>query len=729
VSGWDNGFVAIRAAKPNVLTSMKLSLGLISILLAGGCLAQAPWQPPKTSLPPDFVEATKALLGHGLADPRGGTFSRVKVLTGTALSHGMSPEEGFGWVLPGGTKVVLVDGLKYDVFQNLGPATLADLYPYNWIATIRINQPSIALPALLLVMGEPDQAELVKTPSSPARSGPALYDHLIWTYRMQEAECLQDYEDSKAAKWADGLEEVLQAFQASDVHYRANGLNLDPPEIAELERDIDDAKRRAMESEARIDLVAMEKLPQAERLASLVSALDEVNAISPERDSTDWYREPIIKAICLEKRAAVPALIHAYESDKRLTRTVLGEYFLPRRSRQPVRSAAWACLLYVWPVVSTFNGVGANVRASKMLALWEKTKNLTESEQWLQILSDDQAGAANWFRAAMHLTDPAGLRRVGDTGYGGESLFRVRGNIGSLTGDDLRARDGAEITELLKRRTVAMTARFFQTDSIQINELVDGLRMAHATVKWNPVGSQRLLKRLTERGLAMYSKWIKDGDTAPLDVSGDIAALLADRMSLGDDGAAKDFEKLLVPSHLGSWPERQLKPLWTAPGNPTVQSAGYDLAKSILISNDPDKLRDLSALVRLASDTPILLSKGYRRFLVDALRSSRNLGWAEETKGAQPQVKFDIKVASGIMNLPQGVQSSDVLQERVSVDTSDWVAQELSQLKSAPTFALIWPEAKRAEAKQMMIRWLQEPGKDWNSVVTSLPYAYWSSDR
>ncbi|MCI0380398.1 MAG: hypothetical protein L0215_22665 [Gemmataceae bacterium] len=59
-----------------------------------------PWQPPQTTLPKDFVSATEALFGAGLADPRGCDYRVIKVAVGNCWDGGGSVVTTHGWVLP-----------------------------------------------------------------------------------------------------------------------------------------------------------------------------------------------------------------------------------------------------------------------------------------------------------------------------------------------------------------------------------------------------------------------------------------------------------------------------------------------------------------------------------------------------------------------------------------------------------------------------------------------------
>ena len=59
----------------------------------------APWTPPETALPEEFVEATRRLFDLGMADPRGLDYREIEVGTGRVLRR-TGLVETRGWLLP-----------------------------------------------------------------------------------------------------------------------------------------------------------------------------------------------------------------------------------------------------------------------------------------------------------------------------------------------------------------------------------------------------------------------------------------------------------------------------------------------------------------------------------------------------------------------------------------------------------------------------------------------------
>ena len=87
----------------------------------------APWTPPKSDLPTNYVSATARLFAQGMADPRGCEYRVIEVGTGNVWSGDGGIVETHGWVLPGGGAqkfAVAWNGLVYPV---VSVGTNADL--------------------------------------------------------------------------------------------------------------------------------------------------------------------------------------------------------------------------------------------------------------------------------------------------------------------------------------------------------------------------------------------------------------------------------------------------------------------------------------------------------------------------------------------------------------------------------------------------------------------------
>ncbi|HEY8088288.1 MAG TPA: hypothetical protein VIF09_10600 [Polyangiaceae bacterium] len=91
-----------------------------------------PWTPPATTLPASLLDATRAMVGEGLPDPRGLPYRAVELTVGDVWSGGGSPLKTHAWVLPTGadggpattTFVVAWNGLVYPALSVGEPADL-----------------------------------------------------------------------------------------------------------------------------------------------------------------------------------------------------------------------------------------------------------------------------------------------------------------------------------------------------------------------------------------------------------------------------------------------------------------------------------------------------------------------------------------------------------------------------------------------------------------------------
>lgn len=320
------------------------------------------WVPPVNSIPTAYVQAAQKLLGKGLGDPRGGTFSRVTIRVGDAAWADASDYVAFGWVMPGEKKVVVVDGLKYDVVKVLGPASISDVYrPLYRVGdvwgsiqdrAVPIATPTSALPALLLVRGQISLAEECFSPNIKGRTDGVLnlYAHLIHRYRMQVAQCLKDRRDKEALPWAESLASVSRFRAEAGLNYPevTIGWRFDPEESKQILKDI---RRRVKQPKRPLDLPAIAKLPQQARIDALIEGLDEIATHQGgQPGGIDWLFDPHVEAIVKEGSAIVPALLDTIEKDDRLTRAVsFGRNFWPQRRIESVKRAACMALFWVWP--------------------------------------------------------------------------------------------------------------------------------------------------------------------------------------------------------------------------------------------------------------------------------------------------------------------------------------------------------------------------------------------
>lgn len=692
--------------------------------------------PSKTTIPTEYLAATKALLGNGLADPRGGEFHKVTVLLGNATGwtrdQGLGEKQSYGWILPD-KQVVLIDGLRYPMKTDLGVAKLNDLVEdkqndrrFTSNDGIEVDQSSIATPALLLVCGETTLAEQSwkKVGASQVDATLKFYAHLTYRYYMQVAQCLINHKDAEAQVWATKLALVSSLREQAGLNYGKDtvGWRFDAEEPKRILRDV---TRRAEHPKRKFDLVANSKLGPKERIAGLVEALDEVAARQwGQPGGISWMNDPITSAIAKEGKAVVPTLLDVIENDDRMTRSVsFGRDFFPMRTIHTVRTAAYACLRTIWPSSSTVRNDDPKERITKLRELWKSSEKLTEEERWLIVLRDDAGSGKTWLPAAQHLTDPLNIVRGGG---GGMTISPNKTKV--MHGEPLRAKYDSEIVALLNKRIDSLAkieefSHYF--------EFTDGLSLAHCLALWSGKSAIPSLQRATKNTLTMVPLWTKSGGEIYSNLIRPFSMVIADRSNLGDKTAAQDFATLLpYASTKGFDTPNILLPLWKCPQDKEMQKAGAQLLAKILVdTSKPSRTVGVNPIESLLN-APMLLSPAFRAFLVDAIALPKEIGTAtvvvDPTQGSI-RYRFGNN-GGGSMQAPKGMDVAPYTAKDISLNAGDFIAQRVAGAKDAPQFLLSWPEGKKAAAKKEIAKWLSNPSIDWLSVVKANPFAQMDYD-
>ncbi|MBS1727676.1 MAG: hypothetical protein JST51_13205 [Armatimonadetes bacterium] len=696
------------------------------------------WNPPtKSTIPANYLTATKSLLGNGLADPRGGKFHKVSVMLGNATGWGnqsIYEKQGYGWIMPD-HQVVLIDGLKYPLKADLGVANPADLFPpsktkvFGNFTTdgIEIQRATIAMPALLLVRGETGLAEQCWDQVGAHQFDPVLnfYAELTYRYYMQTAQCLIERRDADALPWAKKLALVSDLREKAGVNYGKDtvGWRFDPNEAGEI---LHDVARRVAHPKSPFDLKANAKLDQPARITGLIDALDEVSAKQwGQPGGINWSMDPIIKAITQEGSAAVPALLDAMENDDRMTRSVsFGRDFFPARTLHTVRTAAYQCLMMVWPSSSTVRNDEPKDRVAKLRALWKTSANLSEPERWLNVLRDDQASRESWLRAAQSITDPLHVIRQGQ---GGMSVLPNKSEV--MHGEPLRERHGKEIAALMNKRIEALTKVAEFSSSMQLFEFADGLSIAHCLYRWDKEGVIPSLKAATDRTIRMMKEWKQKHNDAGQMIARPFGKLIADRSNSGDKTAGKDYAEAVQLFTFESFEARDvLSPLWRCPTDATVQAAGaIYLARIASETSDNAKPRRFTGIFPIDDllQSPMLISPEFRKFLVQSMDSTREIG-KFSVRDDPNQGQFVISYGNnggGSMALPKSVSVAGYLVKDQPLTAGGLIVQTVASSKGAPPFLLSWPEPKRSEAKGQIVAWLEDSRVDWVAVVRANPFS------
>ena len=703
---------------------------------------------PETSLPEELLNAIAALRGRGLSDPTGGELHRLRIKVGDTGKPGMVEKEAPGWITPGSTQAVVIDGLTYTFLEDLGTASLADLperQPRDGSGAKQVDQANIALPALLYLLGETDEAERrLENLGISSDSGIALYNHLAYRYKQQVAQCLVERSDLEARAWAENLVSVVALRNANPVKFReySFGAGVDPEKPEQILRD---ATRRVEHPKSPPDLEAIKQLEQTERFPALIEALDEVSVVMPEDHSTiEWSQDKLVSAIIAEGEPIIPTLLDTLEKDERLTRTIqISPGFMRPSIIFTVRTAAWAALTSIWPMAGTVEGELAPDKVDRLRLLWERTGKLTPPERWLEVLRDDAAGAKGWLAAAQ------GLTRLTPNP---SNAAPTSGEPPAMAGAPLKARYEKEITQLLSKRIHESAGGSARDRS----ELQQDLQLAHCLALWEPAQALPILQEVSRRAkedLAQEAsaniegssarpgpQWPPGGGPGPRSLlrqrSGApsfpeftaYSLVINDRLTAKDESAVPDFVdflKQVQPGDIMSF--RTLDPLRNYPDNLVIQAAGADyLARFVAIlapgDEGPPDARATFALMEL-SRSYLIASPAYRQFAAGLLASHRPLGTAQ-LKDSGKGWRISVKIKGGGSSALTHFQDADIeklTKDPVDITLGDYLAQEIDAWDPTHRFNILGPEADRIRAREELAKWLLDPSINWQKVMEKAP--------
>lgn len=697
------------------------SLALIAIYSqqarAQGTIVTVKWDPPQTTIPADYVKAAKGLLGNGLSDPRGGTFSKVTIRIGDAAWREPSDREAFGWVLPGDKQIVAVDGVTYDIVKKGSPTTIADFTkpptgpPKMTSSATPVDMVTNATPALLLIMGEVKDAERIFEEVKGVQPVIQLYAHLVNRYKMQTAQCLMDRQDKQALPWAQTLATISKLRQEAKLVDPNSTNPLGPQQEAdEIKTILMDVTRRVNNPKPPIDLGAISKLGQAERIAALVDRLDEVSARQTgQPGGPDWYADPIITALTNEGEAAVPAILDAYEKDDRLTRAVsFGRDFFPMRTIQPVRQVLAVTLGRVWPSAMAKSGGTIEETVQRLREQWEVVSKLSEPERWVMLLKQNDLEPRMWISVAQKLTEPS-----------------IQGKAKSaMKGEGMRSRYGSELTAAFQKRTAAMTA--IPADMGNTNDLyalAEGLKMAHAFAEWDGAKALPTLAKASADAMIFAERWREHPSYLSQILSPSFSDVVSDRISLGDESALGDYERLMkiaTPEH--SDRGRSYRPIVSGAGKPSVDAAARRIfgriAEQINSKDGRIRAEGLQGLGSLVG-TDLIATKSFRSFLVEALNNQTEVGSASlSVSGNSKTMRYNLgSYSSGGRGIMASADTSRYAKGQVTFTSGDFIAQNVADLKGAPAYSILLPGKERNEARSRLQKWLQNEKVNWKALA------------
>ncbi len=341
----------------------------------------APWAPPRTALDAHVVSAATKLFEQGLGDPRGCTYREIDLVLGNVWNGGGEVKKTHGWVFADGAYAVAWNGLVYRPKSVGPPADLqADVralldaddaarrkaehdnpglgyfqrpttYEGFFVATESVTPLKTML---LLRLGDGQLARRVWD-ALGTREGTDAYrvaaDDWLWSL----------YDRGVNAHMRGDVDLAIESFRslpalakAADAECAARGVKApDKGSYFSYLDGIDgllaEELRRARSHGPPMNdaaIAALARLPQADRIAKLIGALDQVAARQWGQPGAPALGEdPIVKALIAEGEPAVAALIDAFENDTRLTRSVqFWRDFARHRTVLAVYEAAYVAL-------------------------------------------------------------------------------------------------------------------------------------------------------------------------------------------------------------------------------------------------------------------------------------------------------------------------------------------------------------------------------------------------
>jgi hypothetical protein len=699
----------------------------------------APWSPPKTSLDASVVSAAAKLFERGLADPRGLEYREVELTTGDVWSGGGGATKTHAWVIPRTSFAVAWNGLVYrarsvgaraDLYADVKEMLDADdaarrkaehdnpgfgyhRFPDTRETDFVATQSVVSTKALLLLrLGDGDLAARVwKAARGDNKTDPyviaagdwlwALYDRGVTAHmrgdgevaleslrrlpdlaKAAAAECAARKQKTEAFKFLDGVADVLADEQRRAAH---------------PERKMDDAA-----------LAALTKLPQKDRIARLVDALDQVAARQMgQPGGVVLGEDPIVQALIKEGEAAVEPLLAAYENDTRVTRSVqFWRDFARYRSVLAVYEAAYVALSGIldtsfFQAVSTGDhltarGVeGRRALGKQLRAYWAKWKDVPMEERFYRILADDHAGADQWLAAAQKITQPTNVQVIPSSSVFSTSMTTplAPGQKPALRGESLRKKTSPSVSQLFATRLGAMP------------DARRACSLARAFADWDPKAAS---PRITAFERATIHAYAASNDKT---FAGScIAALTTARAAAGDASALSDYGRWIVgtkPEEASFDLEQWLAPMVASPTSPAiVRAAGtlFSAPSPWIPFVSATRGYELESILGL----DLLKLAAFRRHVVAELKNRRKIG----TIVVRSRDTVEVKTAG--FQSSRGIDAKDPLTPpdgtTMDLRVCDEYAASLASSANAklPPFRIYHREADRDRALAAIVAALEK---------------------
>ena len=692
-------------------------------------LVKVAWDPPKTTIDPRYVKTAKALLGNGLADPRGGKFCQVtlKPLPNSTWIH---LDTRNGWVLPNAKSVVFADGLEYPVTVVGQPANLDDSVKGNGFGLFGGfggSGSALAAPAVLLLAGRPDLAETMfqryagiegKDPSF------ALTDSLFRQIYSQAAQALSAKQDAQGLSWARRLLTVAEV--ESSEHIPVPDLVREPFAFSRLDfaRNLyqDMVRRTSSATPSSSESSKPDITEEQWRVDKMIKRLADVSIQPVGRwQSVDYSQDPTYLAIRGQGQKAVPELIEALAHDRRFTRTVTSEdrMFVPTYTMHPVSEVIFDLLMKVWPSSRLWVTKDQVSMADGLRKAWPADTKLTVPEQWVEVLASDKVTPTDWLTACQYLVTSS------DVLHPGAWVQTKPIAAAQMNGAPLFAKRGAEISSLIAKRAIQM-AKTQKGEANDLHTCADALFVGDCLSKWSPKTSTAALAELTHIVRDTILKWTAGHPEYGLTCADPFSRVITDRIRNGDRSAVADFGQVVMTFAPNTWiTPRELEPFWLLLHDPVMHAITErylsEMGKKLASPEKGVATKVDLFLADTALVSPMLAMSAFRRMLVTGCENEANVGeaWAEK-QGANESLNYSLTDGSG-GNRTNGVDPNQPLGTKIAISNGDYLAQLISEIKGAPRYCMIWPTQQRKGAKAALIKWLSDDKLDWLKIAKGSP--------
>ncbi|HEX4450333.1 MAG TPA: hypothetical protein VH143_05640 [Kofleriaceae bacterium] len=444
----------VPVAPPNVPTTIRKPAGFPE-----PPMQHAAWTAPDGAL----GSAAARVFELGLADPRGCDYRAITIVVGTVWGNDQAVES-HGWVLPGSTLAIGWDGLVHPT-QQIGAASEISTDVAALLAQPKqfLQQSPLSLvSAMLLVrLGKLELAQQVvddlKLTPEVDRFGAALE---TWAWLQ--------FEQGITAHMRGDVQLALESWRRLP---KLRAQLKDADYLDDIDALVADEQRRIAAPEPAMDevaLLALHALPQRERIAKLVAALDQVAARQMgQPGGVALGEDKIIQALVAEGEPAVEPLLAAFETDDRRTRSVqFWRDFDRHRTVLSVYEAAFDALggildLQLFQPVSTGDNLtargpeGRKQLGEQLRTYWQQWRGVPMEERWYRMFADDTRDLSVWLDVAEKIVQPSNVTTIPSSSIAQYTMTTSAANP-SLRGEPLRAKQSPSVNELFERRLRAI---------------------------------------------------------------------------------------------------------------------------------------------------------------------------------------------------------------------------------------------------------------------------------